>query len=265
MQEPIWLREDSLQFPPSHLALKDPNGLLAVGGDLSPARLIEAYSNGIFPWFDDHQPILWWTPEPRMIFYPGQVKQSKSLKKHLRQQAISVTLDQDFAAVIDACSQQPRPGQQGTWITDDMRLAYLELHNEGVAHSVETRDHENKLIGGLYGVAIGGVFFGESMFSRATNASKIAITVFSDWLAKKGFGLIDCQVENPHLISLGGQCVSREAFEKMLSKHAKAREQEFKSFWPNHAGEALYYSPKHPLSTGAIKNNANRQAVSKSK
>ena len=243
---PLWLGDDPNLFPATSSALNEPNGLLAVGGDLSPERLIAAYSRGIFPWYSDDQPILWWTPQPRLVFVPGQVKQSKSLKKHLRQNALSVTLNQDFKGVIEACRSVARNGQDGTWITQEMLDAYVDLHEYGVAHSVETRNAAGELIGGLYGVALGGVFFGESMFSHATNASKVAITVFSDWLAKHQFGLIDCQVENPHLLSLGGLTVNRHAFESQLKQHVAPRQLEFKGFWEQYSGKTLFLSQQHP-------------------
>lgn len=239
MDQPVWLNEDPNLFPPTELALQEPNGLLAVGGDLSPERLVAAYSRGIFPWFDDDQPILWWSPEPRMVFKPGQVHHSKSLKKHLRKHTLSVSVDRDFEAVIQHC-QQPRAGQDGTWITEEMQAAYIELHHCGIAHSIETRDAQGTLIGGFYGVGIGGIFFGESMFSLHTNASKVAITQFSEWAKIQGFALIDCQVDNPHLSTLGGELISRKQLEATISQHAASEFEHFQQLWQQIRGHCIY-------------------------
>ncbi|HEY7773491.1 MAG TPA: leucyl/phenylalanyl-tRNA--protein transferase [Marinagarivorans sp.] len=239
MLQPVWLGDDPNDFPPTALALPDPNGLLAVGGDLSPQRLVAAYSRGIFPWFDDEQPILWWSPEPRMVFTPGAVHQSKSLKKHLRKHPCSVTIDRDFEAVIHHC-RQPRQNQAGTWITDEMTEAYIALHRLGIAHSIETRDANGDLQGGFYGVGIGAVFFGESMFSLQSNASKIAITQFSNWAHEHGFALIDCQVENPHLATLGGELISRQRFETLLVEHAGPKLKPFQHLWQRQRGNTLF-------------------------
>lgn len=239
MMQPVWLGEDPTLFPPTTLALTDPNGLLAVGGDLSPTRLISAYSKGIFPWFDDDQPILWWSPEPRMVFTPGHVHQSKSLKKHLRKHPCTVTINCDFEAVIAHC-RQPRVQQEGTWITDEMMEAYIALHHQGFAHSIETRTGDGRLIGGFYGVGIGAVFFGESMFSLESNASKIAISQFSHWAQAQGFALIDCQVENPHLQTLGGSLMPRKNFEEILRQHTTSKMDHFKKLWQTHSGNAIF-------------------------
>ena len=239
MIQPVWLGEDPTSFPPTSLALTDPNGLLAVGGDLSPARLIAAYSKGIFPWFNDGQPILWWSPEPRMVFTPGDIHQSKSLKNYVKKTPCSVTLNCDFEAVIAHC-RQPRAQQDGTWITDEMMEAYIELHYQGFAHSVETRAADGRLIGGFYGVGIGAVFFGESMFSLQSNASKIAITQFSQWAQEKCFAMIDCQVENPHLQTLGGNLISRRDFELVLKEHTTAKMDHFKDLWQTHTGSTIF-------------------------
>ena len=239
MRHPVWLEHITSAFPPTHMALNAPNGLLAIGGDLSPNRLITAYSRGIFPWFNDDQPILWWSPNPRMVFIPGEVHQSKSLAKLLRQQDFSVTLDRNFDDVIDHC-RQARLNHEGTWISPAIKKAYKTLHKMGYAHSIETRDANGQIIGGLYGIAIGGVFFGESMFSLAPNASKVAITQFSIWLAANNFALIDCQVENPHLVSLGGKNIKRAEFEAILTKHATPKRVQFQDFWAKHQGACIY-------------------------
>lgn len=208
-----WL-EASSPFPAIEQALEEPNGLLAAGGDLSPARILSAYRQGIFPWYSDDQPILWWSPDPRCIIYPEQVYCSSSLKKHIRKTRPQLSFDQDFAGVIRNCARLD--SEQGTWITEEMEQAYIHLHRLGHAHSVEVRQ-DNQLIGGLYGLAIGKVFFGESMFSHRTNASKIAFVFLCRQLHAWGYKLIDCQVENPHLLSLGAQCIDRKDFLKQLS------------------------------------------------
>jgi leucyl/phenylalanyl-tRNA--protein transferase len=201
-------------FPPAELA--SPEGLLAVGGDLSSARLLAAYRHGIFPWYNPGQPVLWWCPDPRTVLFPERLKVARSLRKTLRHGAFGVTLDRDFAGVIDACAE-PRdrhPGA-GTWITREMREAYCRLHAEGHAHSVEAwRDGE--LVGGLYGVALGGVFFGESMFARATDASKVAFVRLVRQLSAWGFTLIDCQLPSAHLFSLGAEEIPRRRFLALL-------------------------------------------------
>lgn len=209
-----WL-EVSSPFPSVEQALDEPSGLLAAGGDLSPARILSAYRQGIFPWYSDDQPILWWSPDPRCIIYPDKVYCSSSLKKHIRKTRPQLSFDQDFAGVIRNCARLD--SEQGTWITEEMEQAYIQLHRLGHAHSVEVRQ-DNQLIGGLYGLAIGKVFFGESMFSHRTNASKIAFVSLCRQLQTWGYKLIDCQVENPHLLSLGAQCIDRKAFIKQLTE-----------------------------------------------
>ena len=209
-----WLQRDSLNFPPLHRALREPNGLLAAGGDLSPERLIQAYRHGCFPWFQDGQPILWWSPDPRTVLFPDELHVSRSLEKCLRQQHYKVTFDQQFSQVIQACAA-PRTYADGTWITTPMQVAYLQLHEQGIAHSVEVwRDEE--LVGGLYGLAMGQLFFGESMFSRADNASKVGFVTLVRQLQSWGFGLIDCQMPTQHLHSFGARAISREAFAEYL-------------------------------------------------
>jgi leucyl/phenylalanyl-tRNA--protein transferase len=202
-------------FPPLDAALEYPDGLLAIGGDLSPARLLTAYRRGIFPWYNEGEPILWWSPNPRLVLFPEHLKVSRSLAKRLRNGGFSVTLNQAFASVIRSCAHTPREGQNGTWITPAMERAYLQLRAIGRAHSVECW-HENRLVGGLYGVAIGRVFFGESMFSHLPDASKVAFARAVRHLQAHGYELIDCQVHTPHLESLGAMMIPRSEFKKLL-------------------------------------------------
>ncbi len=205
-----WLPRDCI-FPDPQTALREPNGLLAAGGDLSPRRLTEAYRRGIFPWYSEGDPILWWSPDPRMVLVPAEFKVSRSLARTLRNADYEVRLDSAFAEVIGHCANMPRHGQPGTWINPDMQAAYLTLHDLGHAHSVETWI-AGELAGGLYGVAIGGAFFGESMFSCRTNASKIAFAHLCRRLTQHSFGIIDCQMETAHLASLGAHTISRREF-----------------------------------------------------
>lgn len=201
-------------FPPVTEALADPSGLLAAGGDLSPERLEAAYRRGIFPWFSRRDPILWWSPDPREVLLPQKLHVSRSLAKTLRSGRYRVTRNTAFAAVVEACAA-PRARSPGTWILPAMRQAYLELHRRGIAHSVETWRGE-ELVGGLYGVRVGAVFCGESMFSRATDASKVALAALADSAPAEGIRLIDCQLENPHLRSLGSHAMSRAEFLRYL-------------------------------------------------
>ncbi len=210
-----WLGRE-IAFPPLESALREPNGLLAAGGDLSPRRLIAAYRRGIFPWFSEGDPILWWSPDPRMVLVPAELKVSRSLAKTLRNKPYEVRFDSAFDDVIRACAA-PREGEPGTWITAEMRAAYNRLHRLGYAHSVETWI-EGRLAGGLYGVAIGGMFFGESMFSHARDASKIALAHLARHLQAAGFGLIDCQMHTDHLASLGARQVPRERFQRLVGE-----------------------------------------------
>ena len=212
---PFWLRAGD-PFPPVSLALREPDGLLCVGRELTPERVLEAYSRGIFPWFSDDQPVLWWSPDPRMVLFPDEFRLHRSLRKTLRRASVRVTADLAFADVIAACAE-PRPEQSGTWITDTMRAVYTELHRRGVAHSVEVWS-AGELIGGLYGLAIGRVFFGESMFARATDASKIALTHLVFQLRRWAFGLIDCQQQTIHLASLGARPIARSEFTALLGR-----------------------------------------------
>jgi len=209
-------------FPPLDRALDEPNGLLAAGGDLSPDRLLTAYRLGIFPWFAEGEPILWWSPDPRMVLFPDELVLSRSLRKTLRHHAYKIRVDTAFADVMRACAA-PRPGQQGSWIHPDMIHAYTTLHQMGLAHSVETW-REGTLVGGLYGVAIGRVFFGESMFARVSNASKIAFAHLARQLHRRGFGMIDCQVHTAHLASLGARDITRTDFSHRLAEWATGPE-----------------------------------------
>jgi leucyl/phenylalanyl-tRNA---protein transferase len=213
-----WLPAES-RFPPLESALSDPNGLLAVGGDLSPQRLLAAYRQGIFPWYSPGDPILWWSPDPRMVLFPEQVRITRSLAKVLRNGDYQIKLDSAFDRVIAACAAMPREGQSGTWITAEMQAAYCHLHRLGYAHSVETW-RGDRLIGGLYGIAIGRAFFGESMFSHATDASKIALIHLCRFLAARSFGIIDCQMETPHLASLGASPLPRSEFVEYVTTFA---------------------------------------------
>ncbi len=207
--------DQSPTFPDVELALLEPNGLLAIGGNLSPARLLGAYQQGIFPWFNNGQPILWWSPDPRLVLHPDKLYLSRSLKKRLKKNEFTITLDQAFLQVITQCSL-PRINQPETWLTEQMRDAYLLLHNMGWAHSVEAWQN-NKLVGGLYGIAMGKVFFGESMFAHQTDASKVAFVSLVKYLKQREFGLIDCQVETAHLISLGAENIKRSEFITLLA------------------------------------------------
>jgi leucyl/phenylalanyl-tRNA--protein transferase len=198
-------------FPPPQLALREPDGLLAAGGDLSPTRLLNAYRQGIFPWFGPGQPILWWSPDPRMVFYTDSFCLPTRFRRVLRKSPWVVRADTAFDKVISACASASRPGQDATWITADMITAYVELHRLGHAHSIEVYEGE-ALIGGIYGVAVGQMFFGESMFSAASGASKLALAGLVRLLRRWSWPLIDAQVENPHLRSLGACELSRDQF-----------------------------------------------------
>ncbi len=208
----FWLDKHDTPFPDIGLALKNPNGLIGIGGDLSTKRLLKAYSQGIFPWYSDEEPILWYSPDPRMVITPEVFHLSKSLNKIVLSKKFEVRMNTAFIDVITHCQKINRPGQSGTWIGDDMLRAYCELHDSGYAHSYEVYE-KDKLVGGLYGVALGQVFFGESMFSLISNASKVA---FAYLLQKSHYRLIDCQVENPHLESLGAFKLARDLFIQQL-------------------------------------------------
>ncbi len=202
-------------FPDVEQALRDPDGLLAVGGDLSPLRLISAYRRGIFPWYSEGQPILWWSPNPRSVLFPRDLKISRSLRKILKKGLFAISFDRDFLGVIRGCAA-PRGDGEGTWITHEMVTAYYRLHELGLAHSVEIW-HEGELVGGLYGVAIGRVFFGESMFSRQSDASKVAMIHLVERLLAWDYGLIDCQVQSNHLDNLGAVTIRRREFVRLLN------------------------------------------------
>ena len=210
---PIFRLVDDLVFPPPDYA--DPSGLIAVGGDLSSERLLEAYRVGIFPWYSEDQPILWWSPDPRFVLELGQFKISRSLSKTLRRRLFQVTFDRVFEDVISACATVTREDQSGTWITPEMQEAYIKLHGLGYAHSVETW-HEGKLVGGLYGVSLGKAFFGESMFHRKTDASKVALAILVEKLTSWNFHFIDSQMTTEHMLSLGAKEISRRIFVKRL-------------------------------------------------
>jgi leucyl/phenylalanyl-tRNA--protein transferase len=216
MYEPIWLKQDDLSFPDPENALKEPNGLLALGGDLSLERLLAAYKLGIFPWYETDQPILWWSPNPRMVLYPDELHISKSLEKVINKGLFKVTFNQNFSAIIQACSNQRSKNRNGTWITDEMQQAYLNLHKAGWAHSLEVWE-ENELVGGLYGIAVDKIFFGESMFTTQDNASKVAFVHLVQRLKALDFKLIDCQVSSEHLSSLGAKEIKRKKFIQHLS------------------------------------------------
>ncbi|WP_444939575.1 leucyl/phenylalanyl-tRNA--protein transferase [Microbulbifer sp. JMSA002] len=210
----MWLDHNHIDFPSTQTALDDPNGLLAAGGDLSPEWLLAAYRRGIFPWFSEDQPILWWSPSPRCVVIPSDFRIGRSLRKTLRRGIFSVTFDQAFEQVIEGC-RLPRSSEDGTWITDEMAEAYIDMHHLGHAHSVEVW-REGRLAGGLYGLSIGRIFFGESMFHRETDASKVAFVHLVRQLELWGCPLIDCQVSNPHLSSLGAVEMCRRDFEHLL-------------------------------------------------
>lgn len=210
---PLFALSQKLVFPPVQLA--EPDGLLAIGGDLSTERLLLAYRSGIFPWYDGTDP-LWWCPHPRFVLFPDELQVSKSMQQLLRRQAFGFTINQAFEAVIAQCKTTPRKDQDGTWISEEVRAAYTRLHRLGWAHSAEAW-HEGELVGGLYGVRIGKVFFGESMFSKYSNASKYAFIRYVHHLKAEGTALIDCQVYTQHLESLGARMIDREEFLRYLS------------------------------------------------
>jgi leucyl/phenylalanyl-tRNA--protein transferase len=211
---PVFRLDDRLEFPPATLA---EDGLLAVGGDLSPERLVLAYSRGIFPWYEEGLPILWHSPDPRMVLEPDRLRVPSSLRKTIRKQPYRLTLDTAFAEVIRACATTPRPGQDGTWITDEMRDAYVKLFRLGLAHSAEAW-RGDELVGGLYGVSLGSIFFGESMFAHAPDASKIAFVTLVAELLRRGVTLIDCQVYTDHLARFGAEEWPRERYLRALAQ-----------------------------------------------
>ena len=210
-----WL-ESIKKFPDTGKALTEPNGLLCAGGDLKPETIVTAYSKGIYPWFSDDQPILWWSPDPRMVLFPAEFKISKSLAKTVRTKKFEVRFDTAFADVIAGCAEPREPGG-GTWIVPEMQAAYRHLHELGIAHSVESW-RDGKLVGGLYGVALGRMFFGESMFARETDASKVALVAIVEKLKRDGFELIDCQQETTHLARFGARPIPRKDFVQRLQE-----------------------------------------------
>jgi len=210
---PVFALSEKLVFPPPGLA--EPDGLLAMGGDLCVERLMLAYKMGIFPWYSQGSPILWWSLDPRLVLFPGELKVSRSLRQTMSKGAFRVTFDHAFETVINSCAEAPRVGQEGTWITPEMKAAYIRLHRAGHAHSVESW-HGEMLAGGLYGVSLGKVFFGESMFSCVADASKVALVHLVERLRKNGYSLIDCQQSTEHLMSFGAREVPRKEFLKLL-------------------------------------------------
>ena len=218
---PVLLPAEGLWFPP--LTYASPEGLLAVGGDLSPQRLLLAYAHGIFPWYDAESPILWWSPDPRCILPLEALRVPRRLARRLRQEPFDVTRDTAFAQVMERCASSPRPGQNGTWLLPEMRAAYGRLHQMGFAHSVEVWRNGN-LVGGLYGVALGRAFFGESMFHLEADASKAALVRLVGWLREWGFLLLDCQQETPHMTRLGATMVPRQRFMALLQRALERRD-----------------------------------------
>lgn len=208
---PLLPPDPEAPFPPANTALRHPDGLLAIGGDLTPTRLLNAYRHGVFPWYSRGQPILWWSPDPRAVFRTDSFRLPGKFRRSLRKTAWFVRCDTAFAQVIDACASAPRRGQRGTWITREMQAAYLDMHRLGHAHSIEVFSGD-RLVGGLYGVAVGRMFFGESMYSAEWGGSKVALAALARRLCEWGFPLIDAQVENAHLLSLGAELMPRERF-----------------------------------------------------
>ncbi len=216
---PVLSHDPQSDFPSASLALEYPAGLLAMGGDLSATRLVNAYRHGIFPWYGEDEPILWWSPAPRCVLYPDRVHLSRRLRRRYNQGELTLSADRAFARVIKECAQSRRE-DGGTWITDAMQTAYIHLHQIGVAHSVEVW-RGDELAGGIYGLALGPVFFGESMFSRVNDASKIALVALCRQLLQWDFSLIDCQVSNPHLLRMGAEEISRQEFQLHLDETSK--------------------------------------------
>ncbi len=221
MRSITWLsaHDSPDSFPPPEQALEDPAGLLAAGGDLSSDRLLAAYRRGIFPWYSPGQPVLWWSPDPRAVLFPEEFRCSRSLAKTLRNGGFTLAVDRDFAGVIDGCAA-PRAHSPGTWITSEMRTAYLNQHRLGFAHSIESWRND-MLVGGLYGVRLGGVFFGESMFSAERDASKVALAYLVGLCRDAGIAVIDCQLASRHLESLGSRRIARVQFQSLLREHVE--------------------------------------------
>jgi len=216
---PVFLLSDKISFPPPYLASKE--GLLAVGGDLSQKRLLLAYRTGIFPWFSDDEPILWWSPDPRLVLYPEEVRVSKTLKKIIKKKMFHVTMDSAFVQVINQCAKIRLQNNQGTWVVKEMIDAYCKLHESGFAHSVEAW-YQGELAGGLYGVSLGRCFFGESMFTRVSNASNVVLVKLVEHLNALSFDMIDCQLTTEHLLRFGAREIPRVSFLKQLEESLKA-------------------------------------------
>lgn len=214
---PRWIDRHSDTFPPLESALRSPDGLLALGGDLSAKRLINAYRHGCFPWYSEGQPLMWWSPNPRTVLFPDELHIPRSLRKTMHSNYFQITYDQAFEAVIAACAE-PRRSDNGTWITPDMQAAYCELHRLGHAHSVEVW-HQAQLVGGLYGIAMGKLFFGESMFARMSDASKVGFVTLVQDLLQAGFVLVDCQMPTEHLARFGARNIPRRQFQQYLQQH----------------------------------------------
>jgi len=212
---PVFLLSEKIAFPPPHLARKD--GLLAVGGDLSQKRLLLAYRMGIFPWFSDGEPIMWWCPDPRLVLYPDELRIPKSLRKVLKKNLFQMTIDTTFNEVITECARVRLEAGEGTWIVEEMKAAYCRLHESGFAHSVEAWHHD-KLAGGLYGISMGKCFFGESMFTRVNDASKVALVFLSEYLKSLSFDMVDCQMTTEHLIRFGARKIPRDLFLDQLKQ-----------------------------------------------
>ena len=222
---PLFRLSKKLDFPPAWLARSD--GLLCIGGDLSPRRLVLAYENGIFPWFSENEPILWWSPDPRLVLFPKDIKISKSLNKKIKKKIFDITIDRAFDQTIRSCSRRKKK-YEGTWLVDEMIEAYTTLYTLGYAHSIETW-RDNKLVGGLYGVCLGKSFFGESMFSFESDASKIALVMLANHLEKYSFDLIDCQVKTNHLLNMGAIEISRNAFLDII--HQSIKKKDIPNIW----------------------------------
>jgi leucyl/phenylalanyl-tRNA--protein transferase len=229
---PMFKLNDKIEFP--HPKYADDEGFLAFGGDLSPQRLLLAYANGIFPWYNPGDPILWWSPDPRMVLFPANLKVSKSMRQVLRRNYFEIRYDTAFKEVMLACAEVPRPGQEGTWITDEMLEAYLKMHELGFAHSVEAWQ-DGKLVGGLYGMSLGKCFFGESMFAKVSNASKAAFITMVQKLKSLDFQLIDCQIYTKHLASLGAYEIPRANFLEHLADNSQ--EPTLRGSWTNFSKE----------------------------
>jgi leucyl/phenylalanyl-tRNA--protein transferase len=234
-----WL-EASSDFPDAASALDDPNGLVAAGGALSPEWLLAAYQRGIFPWFNEGDPILWWSPDPRLVLFPREIRIHRSLRRVLRQQRFEVRVDTDFPAVIAGCAA-PREPDGGTWIVPAMRVAYCRMFELGIAHSVECW-REGRLVGGLYGMALGRAFFGESMFSLETEASKVALVHLAKLLSSKNFAVIDCQMRTSHLLSMGAREIARAEFCANLKQWARMDEGEPPRRWPSGLANTIFWN-----------------------